>query len=460
MNALARPLDYSTSKYVRVPRERAAFEKCAVLYLFALYVMPQYFGIPNPVFDLTTVRILILVLLVFILFDYERIHVFGDILKKEKLTKVIMPYFIVTVYTMIIRTDLNAFLNPFIEFIELYLMIYVIRDCIGVDRTVKIIMGFIYLLIILGLIEAVIRVSPFSFLCNLNGVYTGRYIRAGHYRIMSNAVHSLGYGLILMTAMPFAGYDIEKKTYNIYRRPLLLFGIMTNIFLTGSRSSLGIMALIFLLMLVFSDSEYRRKNIFLTLSGVVIFGVLVVLLQPTSAGKYIMLQITSLIDSFFKTTLSVRYGANITQLRQSSAYRDLLKRIFELDWLNPLIGIGRSAQFRTTIDGYLIQSVDNSYIAQYIMYAYPGMFSYIFFFAYYGLKMLVDIVKTRSALIRMVFIGAFSYCCHLYIADSLQTLKYLYLLIAIYICCDKTPFVQKGSECKYIGKKVSRYVKK
>ncbi len=460
MNAAIRTIDNSTSKYLKMPKEREAFEKCAVLFLFALYVMPQYFGIPIPVFDFTVVRIFVLILLVFILSDYGRSHAFAEIIKKEKLSLVILPYLFVTTYTMVIRADANAFLNPFVEFLELYLMIYVIRDTIGVDRAVKLFLGFIYLLTILGLFEAVIKVSPFSFLCNLPGIYTGRYIRAGHYRIMSSAGHSLGYGLLLMTAMPFAGYDVEKKTFNVYRRPLLLFGIMVNIFLTGSRSSLGMMAITFVLMLLFSDSAVRRKNIFYTISGIVIAVVMVILLRPTFIGRYVMLQVTSLIDAFFKTTISVNYGANITQLRQSAAYRELLKDVFDQDWLNPLVGIGRSRGFKAAINGRVVKSIDSFYIADFVRYSYPGMLSYIFFLLYYGFSMLKDIVRTRSALIRMIFVGAFGYSIHLYVADSLQTLKYLYVLIALYICCEKVPYKKQDDKCRYIGKRESKYVKK
>ncbi len=430
----------STSKYVKAPRERLIFYRCAVIYFFILYVMPQYFGIPFPIFDLTVVRISILLVLIFIVFDYGRLHDFIDIILKEKMSAVLIPYLIVLMYTMVLRADINALLNPLIELLEMYLLIYVIRDSLGVDKTIKLLIGFIYLLIILGFVESFTEVSPFSYLVTINGIYTGRYIRGGHYRIMSNCGHSLGYGLLLMTAMPLAGYDVEKKEYNIFRRPLLLIGIIVNIFNTGSRSSLGVMFVGLALMLLLSDRKYLKNNLLITIVSTVTFFAITFATQTTPIGKYILLQLTSLVDSVFDTQYSVKYGANYQQLVQSKAYRELLKRIFKVEWLNPILGIGRKRAFTSLVDGRVVESIDNFYIAEYVRYAYPGMYSYIFFLAYMGIKMVMDIYKTRSAIVRTVFIGAVTYCYHLTIADSLQTFKYLYVLFAIYICCDKEPY--------------------
>lgn len=452
-------VNYETSKYLKAPREKALFYRCSLVYIFALYIMPPYFGLENPLFDLTVVRVMIMALLCAIAFDYQRSKDFVNNVIKDRANLALLPYIIVVTYTMLLRADFNAFFNPFIDILSMYLLIYVIKDCVGVEKALKMVMVFIYILVILGIVEAITRVSPFSYLVTLDGIYTGRYIRGGHYRIMSNCIHSLGYGLLLMTAMPLAGYDIKKKTFNVYRRPLLLFGIIVNVFLTGSRSSLGVVFLCYGMMFVFTDRAYIKRNCLSTVFGVVALAIIIILLQPTSMGEYIMLQITSLIDTIFDTTFSVKYGADLTQLGQSSAYRELLKKVFKVDWLNPFLGIGRKRAFLSEIDGLVVASIDSFYIAEYVRYAYPGMISYIFYLAYMGIKMIVDIFKTRSALIRALFIGAVCYCAHLYIADSLMTMKYLYILFAIYLCCEKEPYIAP-EKTKYFVKRKSKYVKK
>jgi hypothetical protein len=459
MQALSQSKGMISSKYLKDPAEKVAFYKCSVFFIFALYVMPQYFGIPNPIFDLTIVRIGIVILLIFIITDYTRLRDFIDCIKNEQLSKVLLPYIIVLLYTMLLRRDINALLNPFIELLELYLMIYVIKDSIGSEKTIKMIQGFIYLLVILGFVEMVTKVTPFSYLITIKGLYQGRFIRGGHYRIMSSTIHSIAYGMLLITALPFAGLDVDNKSYNFFAKPFLLFGLIVNIFATGSRSSLGIMFVELFLMLIFSDSKYLRKNILILVSSLTAFTIMIVLLQKTSFGEYILLQITSLIDSFFHTELSAKYGGDVTQLGQSASYRKLLKQIFKVSWLNPILGIGRKRAFSSVINGLVVQSIDNFYIAEYVRYAYPGMFAYIFFLGYVVVKAFKDVFITRSAEIRMLFIAIACYYMHLYIADSLQTLKYLYVLFALYICCDKTPYVPEDKG-RYFRKRESKYVRK
>lgn len=459
MQALVQSKEISTSKYIKEPAEKVAFYRCAVFYIYALYVMPQYFGIPNPVFDLTIVRIGIVLLLVFIICDYTRLRDFLSCILHEKASLAVLPYVIVLLYTMVLRADINALLNPLIEILEMYLLIYVVKDSIGTDKTIKLIQKFIYILVILGIVEMIMKQSPFAYLVTIDGLYTGRYMRGGHYRIMSSCNHSIGYGMLLITAMPFAGLDVDTKKFDLFRRPFLLIGTIVNIFATGSRSSLGLMFLVFVLMLIMSDKEYFRRNVLIVVTSVTAFAVLTFLLQGTGFGKYILLQITSLIDSFFHTKLSAKFGADVTQLGQSASYRKLLKKVFKVSWLNPVLGIGRKRAFSSTIDGLVVQSIDNFYIAEFVRYAYPGMISYIALLLYMLIGMLRDMFKTRSATIRTLFIGALCYCLHLYIADSLQTLKYLYVLFALYLCCEKTPYVpeEKG---KYFGKRESKYVRK
>ena len=440
------------SNYFKEAKEDIWFRKAAFAYIFSLYVMPQYFGIPNPIFDITIVRMAIIILAFFIMISYERYMEFKDVLVKEKMGLVLIPYIIVLIYTMILRTDANAFLNPFIEILELYLLIYVIRSTFGAEKTTKIIISFIYLLTILGVVEAVIKVSPFSYLETIPGIYTGRFVRGGHYRIMSSCGHSLGYGLLLVTAMPFAAYDYDKKELNVFRRPVLMALVIANIFMTGSRSSLGVGLAEFAALLIFSDIKFLKRNLFVFLSFIVAFFFVTFTFQNTGLGQYILLQLTSLVDAFFGTTFSIAYGANYLQMQQSAAYRDLLHKVFTVEWLNPFLGIGRQRYFRGIVDGRKVESIDNFYIAEFVRYAYPGMFAYIFFLGVTMLRMLIDEFKTRSALIRMVLISTVFYCLHLYIADTLQTLKYLYVGFAIYACADKTEYVPPKDPCKYIKK--------
>ena len=123
MNSTAAIAPREKSKYIKNTKELDAFRKTAVAFVFALYVLPQYFGIPNPIFDFTAVRITIVVLLAMVITDFKRNQDFKEIIIKEKVGLLLIPYLFVIAYTMVLRTDINAFLNPFIEILEMYILI-------------------------------------------------------------------------------------------------------------------------------------------------------------------------------------------------------------------------------------------------------------------------------------------------------------------------------------------------
>ena len=448
------------SKYIKEPREKKVFYWCSVLYIFALYVLPPYFGLPTPGFDLTALRIMTVALFIMIFSDHDRSRDFLQMFKTEKITPVLLFYCFVLFYTMVYRRDFNSFFNPFLELVQMYLLIYVVRDCIGVDKTLKMIIGFIYILVVLGFVEAALQFSPFSLLNTLDKgtLYSGAFIRNGNYRIMSNCPHSLGYGLLLMTAIPFAGMDVEKHEYNFFKRPILLLGIIGNVFLTGSRSSLGVLCVELFLMFFLSDKKYLKLNIIILFLLLIAFIVIVFCTQSTSFGRYILLQITSLIDTVFGTTFSLKYGAELDLLMGSSSYRNVLWKMFTVSWLNPIMGRGKNGTFTCIIDGQFVGSIDNFYVVEYISYAYPGLISYVMFFLIMLVGMIKSMFKTKSAIARMLFIGTVGYYIHLSIADALMTLKYVYVLFALFLCMD-APQVKSLEFNRYFGKRSSVYVR-
>jgi len=442
------------SKYIKKSKENLLFKRVSIYFLIAWYLLPIYFGIELPGFDLTAIRLGIILLLFMIIASNKRLNDFLLLIQELTLTKFFLPYIFVIGYTMVFRVDFNAFFNPFVDILAMFLLIYVIKDSLGVNETIRIIRIFMYILVLLGIVEFIMDDTPFLYLETIQGIKTARFVRSGHYRIMSNCVHSLGYGLMLLTAVPFAVYDEKINDIDLFRRPVLLILIILNIFLTGSRSTLGVAFIEIALVFIFSTKYYKKKAIVVGLISIFSFVVFVIVTYKTSLGQYIMLQITTMIDELFGTDLAAAYGASQTALDQSSGYRDKLIKIFRVSWLNPLIGIGRKRAFSSVIDGAVIQSVDSFYIAEYIRYAYPGMFSYIAILIYFVVITFKNIIKTKSGLAKAVFISIVCYMINIYWVDSLQTLKYIYALMAIFIVanyetCISTP-KNETRQSKYI----------
>lgn len=421
------------SKYIRSEqRSDRVVRGIAVFFLFSLFVMPQYFGIPFPLFDFTILRISLILLTVVIFFEKDGRRRLTELIVHSKLTKLLLPYIFVLGYTMVLRFDINAFLNPLIEFYTLFLLIYVIRYLIDYRKLLDILITFMYLLTILGLVEYAIGRSPFSYLETIKGTFTGAVVRSGNYRIMGPGVHALAYGLILVVMMPIICYDQKSKTVNLLQRKFLLLLVTVNIVLTGSRSTLGVFFVEVLLILLMSARQNKRKIIFFVILTLLAAGVLLVLFQNTGPGRYVMLQITSIADELFGTSYSAKYGAE-ESLGSSSNYREQLKYIFTLDWLNPIVGIGRKRNFSCEINGSFVASVDSQYIAEYVRYAYPGLIAYTVFQLYYLIRMFMDSRRKKDGIYKLLFVGALCYSINLLWVDSLQTFKYFYILIAVYI---------------------------
>lgn len=66
-------------------------------------------------------------------------------------------------------------------------MIYVLREYLGSDGFLVLFRRMLLFLCVLGLVEAVMRKTPFAYLETIRGLYTGGMIRSGSYRIMGPA---------------------------------------------------------------------------------------------------------------------------------------------------------------------------------------------------------------------------------------------------------------------------------
>lgn len=448
-------LNNRKNKYVKPKREEKIFDFVAVCFMFALFILPQYFGIPLPVFDLTALRIMLIVVLFMIFLDRQRKDAFLNLIFNSRCLKVIVPYVLVLGYTMVLRIDPNAFLNPFIELFTFFVTVYLIKEVIGVERFIRIMVLFSYIIVILGCVEFAMGRSPFSYLVTIKGIYTGRFVRSGNYRIMSSCTHSLGYGLMLVTMVPFACLDMKENEVNLLYRPWLLILLGVNILLCGSRSTLSVFGVEIILLIFMCTKERKKKLIVVGTVLIAVFVAWLIAFRNTSIGQYILLQITSIIDELLGTKFSAEFGADFRALSSSSNYRDQLKYIFLLKWLNPLLGIGRKRAFAAEINGSYIHSVDSFYIAEYIRYAYPGLIFFAIFLGYFVVNMYRRSKEEKSGVTRVLLAGTVCYMINLLWVDSLQTLKYLYILFAVFV---SLPESDKQKEKK--GQSVrSKYIK-
>ena len=278
--------------------------------------------------------------------------------------------------------------------------------------------------------EAVMRKTPFAYLETIRGLYTGGMIRSGSYRIMGPANHSLAYGLILISGLPLLCIDEEKHCFTLFRHlPLLLLVVV----LTGSRSTLAVMGLELLLLTVLAPGEQRKKLLFTIVPAGLLILLLAFLFPNSPPGHYILLQLSTVVDEMFGTSYAIRYGVDSTSLANSASYRDALLDIFTVDWLNPWLGQGSGYHFSWYIPGgATIHSIDNFYVANYIRYGYPGL-------VVYGLLILQAVgemvrcgIQKKDRTMLCLALAVCGYFLNLCWMDTLQTIKYAYLPIALF----------------------------
>lgn len=445
------------SKYIKKKNETRLYSKVAWLFLFALYVLPQYFGFHLAI-DFTAQRIMLFILLFIIFSSSTEVKRYISYVLSIKHSIFIGLYLFVTLYTLVLRADISAFINPFIEFLIFFTLIYLIKTEYGPEYVFKWIVRFIYFLLIMGIIEYLNGESLFAKLETIDNLYTGAFVRSGSYRIMGPAIHSLGYGLMLVTMTPFVVFDYKNNKIDFTLRKGLLILLIVNVFLCGSRSTLSICFIELILLFIFTTKDHKKKFLAVFLPFIMFMIVVVFLTQNMAFGRYVLLQITSIIDEAFGTSLSLKYGAD-SALAESSNYRAQLYKIFTLSWLNPLVGIGRKRSFAAEINGSYVYSVDNYYICEYIRYAYPGLFSYILIMLSFLKDALQKIYKYKDPYCIVLLIGAACAFANLFWIDSLMNLKYIYILLALFVCrdCYHEPLVAPD---KKESKANSKYIKK
>ncbi len=395
------------------------------------WVMPQYFGF-HIAFDFTATRILNLLILVYFFMNRKVGNHFLRSMLDVQVTPYLLLYMCVMVYTTVLRVNVNTFFLNFLDILTFYMVYYGIRYVIGVKKAIDWTVKVAWFLGIYGLVEYVLGYSPMvKFLQTVPNAVKILY-RSGQYRILGPCVHSIAYGMTLLFLLAIICIDYEKDEIDILKNPALYVLLLLNVFLTGSRGPLGLAVVETVLIIVVSKRERRKRALFVIFAMMIIFVVVEAAIINTSVGRYIMMQITSVIDEVFGTTYSVNFGADLSLLNMSSDYRDYLPRIFTVEWLNPLVGRGANAQVGFEFDGVYVISIDNFYVAMYIRYAYPGLITFVIFQIMTFLFMLRTAIKYKSGLSYAIAIGFLLYSISLLWADYLQTTKYMYIAVALF----------------------------
>lgn len=401
------------------------------LFFFSFFLAPSYFGVRLAFFDLTLTRFFLILCLIGIWQNDKRQQLF---LAGARLNKSLVPFYLfqaVCIGTNLLRFSMSGLFNVVVDtIITFFVFKYIIQYEYGVGESIRRIKKCAVVLGVLGVIEGLTHVNVFDFFDTLHKG-AGTESRFGLVRISGPCTTGNGYGLYLLILIPLICYDISTKKIEILKNKWLLLLLVLNVLFNGARLTMGICFVEILLLVLLSDPK-QWINLF-GIGAILVAGVafICIAFPKQSFSLLIMKNVTSVIDTVFNTNYGSLYGIDKAGLYNSNHYRELLLKIFSLDYLNPILGRGSTYRFSYVMEGYWLRSIDNYYVNLYIMYAYPGLAVFLLMSGCILISILKRMASQKDALWKVLGVIFVCYYISLWYLDQLQTYKYIYVLFAM-----------------------------
>lgn len=421
-------LKYSRQKILKKGILTLDLHTLTVVLIYTIFLLPDYIGFG--VFN--TQRVCLLMIWYVILRSPERRRDFFNTIFKVKYNGLFAVYIVILVFITIIRVSPNTILHPFFDQIAIfYTVYYLFKLGFPVSKLLKILIRITYLLCFLGVFEYLTRFNIFSKFQIITGLISDSYIRGGSYRIFGPTHHPLGYGLFLILMLAVVCYK-ESIGINLLNRPFCVALIILNVFLTGSRSTIGIIIIELGLIALFSTSSKKKEVLLFVLLFTSISTCLVIIYFKTDVVQTLLSKLSLVLDAAFGTHTASNFGIEgMSTYKNSEKYRDLLPQIFSLSYINPLIGQGYNYHFQWYTQGFFIKSIDHYYINQYLKVAYPGLVIQLLIYFGFLLKMLKAGLIRNSQLSLALSISFICYFINLFWMDALGTLDYIFFLCGL-----------------------------
>ena len=425
------------------PRKKyTGFQKLCLVFLFAVFALPQYFGIPLPGFALTAQRIMLICLFLAIFASKERRDSFfiSNTGSMGGPAVICSLFIFVSLVTAILQSDPKSFLNFFADaFLPMLLMAYMAAKVF----TLKELLGFFKVTLIVVCITCyldslVLHKNPYSFIHTIASISGGSTWRAASYRVAAMASHPIGLGMYFILMTPLLCIDCDKRSVNIAKNWGTLLLVCGAVLLTGSRMPQALFALELLVLFLLTERSVKRVII----PYMLVFGALVVLIvvlfhDESHIRRYVILNLYQVVDSIFGTQLVLdEFGYwQWVYMNSSTDYRDLLPLILFSDDFDPLLGQGVTSvntdNLSVTVNGRNILSVDNFYVLQYMQFAWPGLVSMVGIFVYMAARCLVGAVERRSVVCKLLLLSFLLYFVNLWFVADLGTFKYAFSLFGL-----------------------------
>lgn len=406
-----------------------SFNKAIKIIMLAFFLFQGLFSFRIVGPSITIQRFFLVIIYLWIFFNSNRQNDFWNSISGKKYKVIISFYLFVCTYTAVFRGDFNTIFGVFVDCILMYLLfLYVLFYIESPESVLSLICKIVSVACILGIIEYITGFNLFNHLTFANDIIP-ESLRDGILRIRVAYGHPLAYGMFLVLFFPFCCYDFKNSRVYLFNRPITLMLIIVNVLLTGSRSSIGVFGVELILIAIITARELKGKLLLTLIMVGVVGGFFFVAFLNNPFIQIVTRQIFYVVDELFDTQIAVDFGGDVS-ISSSSIARERLWKIFNYPGMSPILGIGVTEKRSFYIDNWMVTSVDNFYVNQYIKFAYPGVIATICMFAAYLWNCICAFKRYHSSIFLICLISGAAYMVNLMFVDELATMKYFFFLLA------------------------------
>ena len=415
--------------------------KLTYILLVCVFAIPQYFGIPLPLFALTAQRIVLLWLL-FKLFTTRDAHT--RLLRSFTSTPflVCLPFLFIASLTALVRLDISSVFNfIFDAFIPMLILIFAGKEYLDFKSAFDLLSILVTIVCIIAILDvAILHRNLYEYIHTISSISGGSAFRANSYRAAAMCSHPIAFGMYLILMLPIICFDTSSMTVNLCNKPLVLLLMCGAILCCGSRMPQVTFIVELLCIYILTDACHKKIITPYLVMFIIISVLLIYLLRDERhVRRIILLNFYQLIDSIFGTDFVLKnYGYWQAAYIKSWDYRNLLPKLFFSKNYDPLIGLGAKAanysNFSAIIDGRTVASIDNYYVLQYLQYGYPGLIAILFVFLYFLMIYFNGIFCKQcqlNKLMALLFVSLCLYLVNLWFVADLGTFKYVFSLFGL-----------------------------
>lgn len=425
----------------RAKKRFSGFQYLCFVYLFAVFALPQYFGVQLPGFAMTAQRMALICVLIAIFINQKRVDAFfitntGPMLGS---VAIMLPFVFISLATAILRSDPNSFFNFFIDaFLPMLIMMYLASNVFTLDELMRFLKIVLMVVCITCYLDAlVLHRNPYSFIHTIQSISGGSTYRASSYRVAAMTSHPIALGMYFVIMTPLMCIDVDRRKINIAEHWGLLLLICGSMLLCGSRMPQATFLVELVALFILTERDVKR----VILPYMLVFGAFAVLViyllrDESHIRSYVILNVYQMMDTVFGTTFVLEeFGYWQWKYIQSWDYRNLLPLLLFSDDYNPLLGLGVKAanydNFSAVVGGRVIVSIDNYYVIQYLQFAWPGLIAMIAVFLHALKCCVVGLFDNSNAVCRALFVSVCLYFINLWFVADLGTFKYAFSLFGL-----------------------------